>query len=314
MPNPLAVSLRCAVFFVPWLVHLLLADVALSLLLPVSAVAPTLAYNLSSSIAESVWRGIQSIFTRVNHAEIIVSGADKLPRGESAIVVANHVEWTDFYMIQEVAVHCGMLGRCRWFAKQQLRWVPFLGWGLWAMGMPLVSRKWMQDQREMDRVFAGVLQRQWPTWLISYSEATRFTQSKRIEAEKWCKANDKPLPKHTLYPRTKGFIASVQKLRQTPHVKAVYDMTIAYAKDDKLFQAPPTFWQTLYQPHLNKNWKFFVHVERHELQKLPRDTDQLARWLEERWIEKGERLEQLRDRLAKGLPWEGDRPDTKKLD
>lgn len=55
-----------------------------------------------------------------------------------------------------------MLGRCRYFAKQQLKWVPFLGWGLWAMGMPLVSRNWMSDQHEMDRVFRGVVQRQWP--------------------------------------------------------------------------------------------------------------------------------------------------------
>lgn len=156
-------ALRTAVFFVPWLAHLLLADVALSLLLPLSAVAPSLAYNLSSAIAESVWRGIQFIFTGINHAKILVSGLEELPSGESAIIVANHVEWTDFYMIQEVALRCGMLGRCRWFAKQQLKWVPFLGWGLWAMGMPLVSRKWMQDQREMDRVFAGVVQRKWPT-------------------------------------------------------------------------------------------------------------------------------------------------------
>lgn len=155
-------SVRSSLLFVPWLTQLLVADVLLSLLLPVSAVAPTLAYNLSSTIAESVWRGIQFIFTGSNHANIIVSGADRLPRGESAIVVANHVEWTDFYMIQEVALRCGMLGRCRWFAKQQLKWVPFLGWGLWAMGMPLVSRKWMQDQHEMDRVFAGVLKRRWP--------------------------------------------------------------------------------------------------------------------------------------------------------
>ena len=51
-----------------------------------------------------------------------------------------------------------MLGSCRWFAKQQLKWVPFLGWGLWAMGMPLVSREWTKDKKEMDRVFQGVKQ------------------------------------------------------------------------------------------------------------------------------------------------------------
>lgn len=153
---------RCAIFLLPWLAHLLVADVFLSALLPVSALAPTLAYNVSSTIAASVWHGIQLIFTRVNRANIVVSGGEKLPRGESAIVVANHVEWADFYMIQQLAIESGMLGRCRWFAKQQLKWVPFLGWGLWVMGMPLVSRKWTADQREMDRVFHGILTRHWP--------------------------------------------------------------------------------------------------------------------------------------------------------
>ena len=40
--------------------------------------------------------------------------------------------------------------------------MPFLGWGLWAMGMPLVSRKWMEDKREMERVFSGVVEEKWP--------------------------------------------------------------------------------------------------------------------------------------------------------
>lgn len=168
MPDPASLAhrtlrgLRCALFLLPWLLHLFLADLALSALLPLSAVFPTTCYALSSHIAASVWHGVQAIFTRINGADITVSGADGLPPGESAIVVSNHVQWTDFYMIQELAIRCGMLARCRWFAKQQLKWVPFLGWGLWAMGMPLVSRKWTTDQREMNRVFKGVLQRQWP--------------------------------------------------------------------------------------------------------------------------------------------------------
>jgi len=304
-------ALRSAAFTLPWLAHLFAADVLLSALLPVSSVAPDLAYDLSSAIAASVWHGIQFIFTRLNRATIVVSGADRLPQGETAIVVANHVEWTDFYMIQQVAIQAGMLGRCRWFAKQQLKWVPFLGWGLWAMGMPLVSRKWMVDQKEMDRVFHGVLKRQWPMWLIAYSEATRFTKSKRVEAEKWCEANNKALGQHVLYPRTKGFIASVQKLRQAPHVKAVYDLTIAYAKGDKLFMTPPSFMQTLLEPRLDKRWRFFVHIDRHELKDLPHEDEQLATWLETRWVEKGQRLERLRESLAKALPWTDGMSDPK---
>ena len=160
--SKLFLAARCAVYLIPWLAHLFVADLALSALLPISVLFPNASYNISSRIAETVWRGIQRIFTRVNRANIVVSGVDKLPQNESAIVVANHVQWTDFYMIQELAIRSGMLGRCRWFAKKNLKWVPFLGWGLWAMNMPLVSRKWTSDKAEIDRVFLGVIERRWP--------------------------------------------------------------------------------------------------------------------------------------------------------
>ena len=84
-------------------------------------------YNAASGIANSVWAWIQRLFIRSNRVQIIVSKGQEVPVGESAIVVANHVAWTDFYLFQEVAQRAGMLGQCRWFAKKQLRWVPFLG-------------------------------------------------------------------------------------------------------------------------------------------------------------------------------------------
>ncbi|KAI6839558.1 hypothetical protein KC327_g1549 [Hortaea werneckii] len=303
-PSQLALTLRSALLVVPWLAQLLIADLLLSALLPLSAVWPDWCNDTSSAIAASIWRGIQRIFTVSNDAAITVSGADQLPPGESAIVISNHVEWSDFYMIQELAERAGMLSRCRWFAKQQLKWVPFLGWGLWAMGMPLVSRRWTQDQREMDRVFDGVLQRRWPIWLVAYSEATRYTMQKRIETEEWCKANGKRLGHHLLYPRTKGFIASVQKLRTTPHVTAVYDVTLAYAQNDKIFQKPPTFGQTIFLPRLSDQWRFYVHVDRHLLADLPKSDEELSLWLEDRWVRKGEHLERLRQLLDNGQSWD----------
>jgi len=167
----LLLTVRCALLLTPWLAHLLASNLILSALLPISTLLPDLCYDLSSSIAESVWVGIQTIFTRSNRAEIVVSGVETLPAdGESAIVVANHVAWTDFYLVQQLALACGMLDRCRWFAKRQLRWVPFLGWGLVVMGMPLVGRKWLSDRREMDGVFRRLLRRRWPicTYIFSF--------------------------------------------------------------------------------------------------------------------------------------------------
>lgn len=162
----LRLLLRAALHLLPWLLHLSIANALLSLLLPLSLLSPTAVYHASSLIAASVWAHVQRIFTRTNKARIIVTG-DPLPSGESAIVVCNHVEWSDFYMIQQLALRAGMLGRCRWFAKKELKWVPFLGWGLWAMGMPLVSRKWMEDKKELDRVFEGVVEKKWPICTLS---------------------------------------------------------------------------------------------------------------------------------------------------
>ncbi|CAK7271906.1 hypothetical protein SEPCBS119000_004844 [Sporothrix epigloea] len=297
--------LRGSLLALPWLAWLFLIDILISLLLPLLPIVPDICYNVSSACAESVWYWIQIIFTRANGAKITVSG-DIIPYGESAIVVANHVAWCDFYMIQELAVRAGMLSRCRYFAKTQLRWVPFLGWGLWALGMPLVSRRWDKDKKELDRVFSGIVDRKWPTWLISFSEATRFTPAKYAASMTWCARNDRPQPQHLLYPRTKGFVTTVQHLRKTSNVKAVYDLAIAYTKGEQ-FRCPPSMWQTLSEPSLTeeKGYCFHVHARRFPLNELPMTDEGLAKWLETCWVEKGEWLEEKRvEWLAHGKKYE----------
>ncbi|OTB02103.1 hypothetical protein M426DRAFT_322931 [Hypoxylon sp. CI-4A] len=294
----LPANLRGILLVAPWVVYLAVSDVVLSLLLVVKIVAPDLVYRTSSRIAYSVWKWIQVIFEDLNGARIAFSG-DSLPLRESAVVISNHVTWADFYMIQALALRSGMLGQCRWFAKIQLRWVPFLGWGLWAMGMPMVSRNWMRDQRELQRVFGGIVRRKWPMWLISFSEATRFTPKKYEESKSWCKQNGRPQPLHLLYPRTKGFVTTVQQLRKAPHVKAVYDFTIAYQQKDK-FHVAPNMWETLKTPGLSvaHGYKFHIHARRFLLEDLPSTDEELAKWLEQRWVEKGEWLDALKTEWA----------------
>lgn len=287
------------VIVLPWVLHLVLMDLILSLLLPVSYFFPNWVYDASSFVAFTNWKWIQTIFQVFNGGKITMSG-DSLPEGESAIVIANHVSWTDFYMIQALAIRAGMLGRCRWFAKIELRWVPLLGWGIWAMGMPMVSRKWMKDKTELDRVFNGIVVKKWPTWLISFSEATRFTPKKYEETKVWCKEKNRPIPKHLLYPRTKGFVTTVQHLRKAKHMKAVYDITIAYGHHDKFLEAP-SIWESLSCGGLSghRGYKFHVDVKRIPLEDLPGSDTELAKWLEIRWMEKGEYLDAKREEWAR---------------
>lgn len=150
-----AAILRALLFLIPWLLHLVLANILLSITLPFSWPFPAQIYAVNSQIAYTVWVHIQLYFERFRGAKITLSG-DDLPRLENAIVIANHVSWTDFYLIQALAVKAGMLGSSRYFAKASLRWVPFLGWGMIALGMPMVSRNWANDRREFEALFEGI--------------------------------------------------------------------------------------------------------------------------------------------------------------
>ena len=257
-PRTFLLTLRGIFLLSPWILHLLGADVILSLLLPVSFVLPTAAYQISSKIAYGVWYGIQRIFTKWNKARITTSGAE-LPRNESAVVVANHLSWTDFYLIQEMALRSNMLGSCRWFAKKQLKWVPFLGWGLWAMGMPLIARNWDKDRRELQRVFRGRKSTNGPcvSRSKSYGVGTKLNarayqlfgsnQIHAPEVSRDCtvvQINGQASPAFYFVSTDKRLCDHHQELGTESSVTAVYDLTLAYAHEGRFMEAPE-MWQTV---------------------------------------------------------------------
>jgi hypothetical protein len=125
-----------------------------------------------------------------------------------------------------------------------------------------------------------------------------------MAATRWCEARGKPTPRHALFPRTKGFVATVQQLRKTPHVKAVYDVTLAYA-EGSTFMSPPSFFNTVFHPDLAQSYRMYAHVRRFELSSLPSTDAGIAQWLEDRWMEKGSRLADLKKQLDYGEPWKG---------
>ncbi|KAK4649335.1 uncharacterized protein QC761_117905 [Podospora bellae-mahoneyi] len=294
-PHPL----RGLLLVTPFLLSTGLANLTLFLLPFAKLLLPSsLIHTLCSLIAGTlVYRFIQHIFTAINSAEITFSGDTPLPN-ESAIVISNHVAWSDFYLVQAAADKANMGGHTRYFAKAGLKW------GLWGMGMPTVTREWTRDKRELERVFRGVKEEGWKTWLVSFSEGSRFTPEKYLQSRLWCRQNSKPQPEYLLYPRTRGFIATVQHLRKAPHVKAVYDLTLAYQCGEE-FQKAPTMWETIAVPKLSLTreqggvgYRFHVHVRRFPIEELPGDAAGLAKWLEQRWVEKGRWLEARRLRWA----------------
>lgn len=209
----------------------------------------------------------------------IVFTGDDVPMRENALLVANHQQMPDIPAIMKFCKTKDRLGDMKYFVKKQLKWVPGMGWGMQFLDCLFIDRNWMADRDSINKTFARLVNGRVPVHLVSFVEGTRLTLPKLAAARDFARAHGLRQPVHTLVPRTKGFVASVEGLRS--YIDAVYDLTIGY--DD----AVPSLWQ--YLKGLVR--RIHVHVRRFPIADLPESADDLRRWLLDRWHEKDDLLE-----------------------
>ncbi|KAI8800581.1 hypothetical protein BJ742DRAFT_840855 [Cladochytrium replicatum] len=238
---------------------LLLYSVFATLTVPFYYVSRSLVTDISERAAAITWFMIQYVFESGTH-QLTFSG-DELPEGESAIVISNHISWTDFFLISAVARRKRMLSRQKFFAKEELKYVPFLGWAMIMINMIFVRRNWIKDQKRVDRAFQQLKKAGTPAWIVSYPEGTRLTRDKLKEAQDFARSRDLPILKNVLIPRTKGFVATVQSFRGGTHIKAVYDLTLVYRHKKLGFGAYPHILAMTFAP-LDPNYEIHVHIRR----------------------------------------------------
>jgi 1-acyl-sn-glycerol-3-phosphate acyltransferase len=190
------------------------------------------------------------------------------------LLLANHQQMTDVCFLILLARQCGAAGDTKWFVKDAVKYVPLLGWGMLFLDNLFVKRTWSRDRRSIERTFARINQGRVPIWLMLFAEGTRLTprkleSSRRIAAKKGRRPFD-----HLLLPRTRGFTASIQGLRD--HLDGVYDVTVGYE------HGVPSLWQFIcgFGPEAR------LHVRRYPLADLPEQERDLADWLLERFEEK----------------------------
>ena len=203
---------------------------------------------------------------KIYHIKFVMSG-DDVPERENAIVVLNHQDMADIAVMFTVARSKKCLGDLKWFVKDILKYVPGVGWGMLFIDCLFVKRNWPDDREHIQRVFDKILNSQVPLWLMIFAEGTRVSPSKIVSSQEYAKKYGLTPLKHVLFPRTKGFAATVQTLHR--HVQAVYDVTIGY------IEGVPTLWQWVkgYVYRVN------VHVRRFPIDELPIESEAISTWL-----------------------------------
>jgi 1-acyl-sn-glycerol-3-phosphate acyltransferase len=245
--------------------------------------------RLMASIAEAWISGNCLIFRLMGVLRIEARGAEQLNPQDWYLVVSNHRSWVDILVLQKVFNR--RIPLLKFFLKQQLIWVPFLGLAWWALEFPFMRRHTAaflaahpeargQDlaaTRKACERFALI-----PTSIMNFVEGTRFTQAKRI-------AMKSPY-RHLLPPRAGGVAFVLAAMGGILH--SMLDVTIAY--DD----ADPTLWEMC----CGSLGPVSVTVERRPIEPWTTAGDytedeefrrRFQAWLSGIWADKDRKLEEL---------------------
>lgn len=174
-----------------------------------------------------------TILRAVNNTDWDVRGLEGLSRDRWYLVIANHQTWTDIVVLQ--SLFSRRIPFLKFFIKQQLVWIPFLGVAWWAMDMPFMKRyskshlakhpkdkgKDLEATRKACEKF-----RTTPTTVINFIEGTRFTQEKKHRRASQYK--------HLLPPRAGGIALALTSMGDM--FDSIVDVTIVYPS------GPTKFW------------------------------------------------------------------------
>ncbi|TDJ76894.1 acyltransferase [Pseudomonas putida] len=220
-----------------------------------------------------------------------IRGVEKLRQDTSYLAVSNHQTWVDIPALIE------SLNRrtpfFKFFLKRELIWVPLLGLAWWGLDYPFMKRyskaflekhpELKGKDLEITKAACELFKRQ-PVTVVNYLEGTRFTEAKRQEQQS-------PY-RHLLKPKAGGVAFVLAALGE--QLDALLDVTIVYPGNKA-----PGFWDLLN----GSISRVIIDIRVRELDPAlwagDYENDPVFRqtvqdWVNQLWVEKDQRIEQLR--------------------
>ena len=231
-----------------------------------------------------------AMFRWLHRVEWEVSGLENLDPAGWYLVVSNHQSWVDIPILQLVLHR--KIPFLKFFLKQQLIWVPFMGLAWWALDFPFMKRYSREFLEKNPHLRGKDLEstkracekfRTTPVSVMNFVEGTRFTPAKH-------QRQNSPYP-HLLRPRAGG-VAFVLAAMES-NLKQIVDVTIHYPG------TRPTFWELL----CGKAKRATVLVQLREIPgrfqkgdyfEDPGFREDFQNWLNALWEEKNLRLERMK--------------------
>jgi len=220
-----------------------------------------------------------------------IRGVENLRKDTSYLAVSNHQTWVDIPALIE------SLNRrtpfFKFFLKKELIWVPLLGLAWWGLDYPFMKRyskaflekhpELKGKDLEITKAACELFKRQ-PVTVVNYLEGTRFTEAKRLEQQS-------PY-RYLLKPKAGGVAFVLAALGE--QLDALLDVTIVYPGNKA-----PGFWDLLN----GSISRVIIDIQVRELDPAlwagdyendPEFRQTVQAWVNQLWVEKDLRIEQLR--------------------
>lgn len=126
------------------------------------------------------------IMNTFNAIEWKIEGIDNLSQKKWYLMIANHQSWLDILVLTQLALF--RIPAPKFFLKEELRWIPVVGSGAWALDMPFMkrySRKFLEKHPHLKGKDIETTKRSCekfkksPTTIINFVEGTRITAEKQ---------------------------------------------------------------------------------------------------------------------------------------
>jgi 1-acyl-sn-glycerol-3-phosphate acyltransferase len=177
------------------------------------------------------------------------------------------------------------------YMKKVFKYIPFVGWiGMLVGNIPL-SRSWNKDKVVIANALTDrVINWPPPNHICLYPEGTRLTNQKLQAAQKFARDNGLVELRHLLQPRVKGFIYTLQQLRDLGYT---YIIDITAVPTPRAMDFKELFMGKFHTTH--------AHVTVMKMKNLPESAEEIKIWLRNQWVQKDALIQARKD----GLKWNG---------
>jgi 1-acyl-sn-glycerol-3-phosphate acyltransferase len=238
------------------------------------------------------WCGINNYY--VNNVQNIkweITGLNNLNPKDWYLVVANHQSWLDIVILHRLFNK--KIPVLKFFIKDQLKWVPLLGFSWWAMGCPFMkryskeylARKPHKQGKDLIATYKAIETfKRTPASIMNFVEGTRFTSSK--------KEQQKSPYNHLLKPKAGGISFIISSMGS--QITSLLDVTIVYKEKnhslwDFLCKRVSSIKINIKQIPIPAQFTSLDVIQNNSTQNEFKD------WLNQQWAEKDTLIASLQD-------------------